>query len=81
MICDRYPKNYKHDALSGIIITRRSVIRVTRREQHCIFRKHDDFRDHELHYIQNWVRAIIEGSKANEFEDSEETGERGEVSV
>ena len=44
----RYTKKYKCDALGGIIVTRIDLIRVTRREQLCIFMKHKDFVYHEL---------------------------------
>ena len=35
-IADRYPNKYKRGVIGGIIITRREVIRVTRRENLCI---------------------------------------------
>ena len=63
LIYDRYPNKDKRDVIGGIIITQRDVIRVTRREQLCIFMKHEDFGDHELHCIQKWVRFIREGSE------------------
>ena len=69
-----YPNKDKFDALSGLVITRRDVIRVTRKEQLYIFMKHEDFRDHDLHCIQKWVRVIREGIEAHEFLDSEEKG-------
>ena len=43
LIADRYPNKDKRDAHGGIIITRREVISVTRREQLYIFIKHEDF--------------------------------------
>ena len=52
LISDSYPNKYKRDVLAGIIITQRYVIRVTRREHPCIFMKHEDFGDHELHCVQ-----------------------------
>ena len=43
--------------------------------------KHEDFRYHELHYIQKWVIVIIEGIESHAFYYSEEKEERGEVAV
>ena len=43
--------------------------------------KHEDFREHELHWVQKWVRVIREGSEAHALEDSEEKEEMGEVVV
>ena len=42
LISDRYPNKDKRDTLSRLIITQREVIRVTRREQLCIFMKYKD---------------------------------------
>ena len=39
------------------------------------------FGDHELHWVQKWVRFIIEGSETHVLEDSEEKEERGEVEI
>ena len=81
LIPDRYPNKDKHDALDGIIITRRDVIRVIRREQLCILMKYEDFGDHKLHCIQKWVRVTREGNEAHSFQDSEKKEERGEVDI
>ena len=81
MIYDRYHNKDKRDEIGGIIITRRDVIRVTRREQLCIFMKDEDFEDHELHCVQKWVIFIREGSEAHAFKDREEKEEGGEVAV
>ena len=70
LIYDRYPNKDNRDALGGIIITRRDVISVTRREQLCIFMKHRQFEDHELHCVQKWVRVIREIIETHVFEDS-----------
>ena len=43
LVFDRYPNKDKRDALGGILITPRDVIRVTSREQLYIFMKHEDF--------------------------------------
>ena len=43
--------------------------------------KHEDFGDHELHSVQEWVRVIRKGSETNEFEESEEKEYWGEVVV
>ena len=77
MVYDRYPNKDKRDALGGVIITRREVIRVTRREQIFIFTKHKDFRDHELQCVYRWVRVIREVIETHVFEDSEEKEEEG----
>ena len=71
LISDRYPNKDNIDALSGPIVTPRDVIRVTRREQLCIFMKHEEFGDHELYSVQKWVIVIREVSEANASEDSE----------
>ena len=81
MIYDRYPNKDKSDALGGLIITQRYVIRVTRREQLYIFMKHEDFGDHELHCVQRWVRVIVDGIESHVFKDSEEKEEVGGVAV
>ena len=81
LIHDSHTNKYKRDFLSGIIITQRDVIRVTRREQLCILMKHEEFRDHKLHWVQKLVVVIIEGSEAHALEDSEEKDDRGEVAV
>ena len=57
--------------LGGIIITRIEVITVNRREQLCIFMKHEDFVDHVFYCVQMWVGFIIEDSETHVFEDSE----------
>ena len=62
LISDSYPNKDTRDVICGTIITRRDVIRVTRREQLCIFMKHEDFGDHKLHSFQKWFRVIREGS-------------------
>ena len=67
--------------IGGIIITWREVIPVTRREQLCIFMKHENFGDHALYYVQRWVRVIREGSETHVFEDIEEKEEGGEVTT
>ena len=54
---------------------------VNRREQLCIFVKHEDFGYHELNCVQRWVRFIREGSEAHVFKDSEYKEERGEVAI
>ena len=81
LIYDRYTNKEKLDALGGIIINLRYVIRVTRREQLCIVMKHENFGDHELHCIQKWVRVIREDIETHLFKDSEEKEEGGEVEV
>ena len=43
--------------------------------------KHKDFRDHELHCVQNWVRFIREGIETHLLEDSKYKEEVGEVAV
>ena len=70
-IADRYPNKDKYDSLSGIIITRREVIRFTRREQLCIFMQHEEFEDHMLHCVKMWVIVNIEVYDRHVFEDSE----------
>ena len=80
-ISGRYDKKEKRDALGGIIITRRDVIRVIRREQLYILMKHEDFGDYELHYIHKWVRVVREGSELNVLEYSKEKEYMGEVMV
>ena len=80
-ISGRYPNKDKCDALGGIIIGRRDNIRVIRRKHLCIFMKHEDFGDHELHSVQNWLRVIREDSEAHAFKDSEQKEERGQVQV
>ena len=77
LIYNRYTNKDKLDALGGIIINLRYVIRVTRREQLCIVLKHENFGDHELHCIQKWVRVIREGSEANAFKYIEQKKDRG----
>ena len=72
LIYDRYPNKDKHDALGGIIIIRRDIIRFTRREQLCIFKKQKYFRDHELHWVQKRIRVIREVSEAHTFKYSED---------
>ena len=57
--------------LGGIIITRREVITVTRRERLCVFMKREEFGVHELYCVHRWVRVIREGSDTNLLEDSE----------
>ena len=63
--------------LGGIIITQIEVITVNRREQVCIFIKHEDFGDHGLYCVQRWVRFVIEVSEKHVFKDSKEKEERG----
>ena len=70
-IYDRYPKNDKLDVLGGIIVSRIEVITFNRRDQICIFMKHEDFGDHELHCVQRWVILIIEVSETHVLKDSE----------
>ena len=81
LIYDRYSNKENCGALGGLIITRIDVIRVTRKEQLCIFMIHEDFGDHEFQCAQKWVIVIREGSEAHTFEDSEDKEERGEVVV
>ena len=69
LIAGRYPNKDKHDAFSGIIITRREVIRVNIREQLCVFMQHEHFEDHGLHCVQRWVRVNTEGYDAHMLED------------
>ena len=72
LIVDRYSNKDKHDALGGIVVTQIEVLIVTRREQLCIFMKHEDFGYHEFEYVQRWVRFIREGSETHVFGYSEE---------
>ena len=58
--------------IGGIIITRREVITVTRRDHLCTFMKHEEFGNHEFYCIQRWVRVIREGRDTHMFKDSEE---------
>ena len=81
MISDRYPNKDNRDALGGIIITWIDVIRVTRREQLCIFIKHEDFEEHKLHSVQKWFRVIRECSETHGFKESKDKEEMGEVIV
>ena len=67
LIYGRYSNNEKHDYLSGIIITRIEVIRVTRRDHLCIFMQNEEFKDHELHCVQRWVRINREGIEEHWF--------------
>ena len=71
LISDRYPNKGKRDALDGLIITRREVIRVTRREHLYILMIHKDFRDHELNCVHRWVRIITEDIETPVFKDNE----------
>ena len=72
LISGMYPNKSKCDALGGIIITQREVVRVTRREQLYIFMKHKDFGYNELHCVQRWVIFTREYIETHVFEDSEE---------
>ena len=81
LISNRYPNKDKRDALGGLIITQRDIIRVTRREQLYIFMKHEDFGDHELNSVQKWARVIREGSESHAFKDRKDKEERVEVAV
>ena len=47
-------------------------MRFSRREQLYIFMKHKDLGDHELHFVQRWVRFITEVSETHVFEYSKE---------
>ena len=62
-----YPKKDRCDDIIGIIVIRREVIRVTRRENICYFMQHEEFKDHELHCVQRWDRFNIEGSDSHVF--------------
>ena len=73
----RYPNKDKRDALGGIIITRRDIIRVNRWEQICIFFKRKDFGDHKLHWVQKWIIVIREGVETHVLEYSEEKEDLG----
>ena len=81
LVSYRYLNKDKCHAIDGVIINRIDVIRLTIREQLYIFMKHEDLGDHELHYVQKWVRVIIEVSEAHVFEDIEDNEERWEVAV
>ena len=70
LISDRYYNKENCDAISGIIITRREVMRVTRREQICIFINHKYLEYHEFHCVQMLVRFIREGIETHVFKDS-----------
>ena len=79
MICERYPNKDKRGVLDGLIITRRYIIIIIRREQLFIFSKHKGFGDHELHCVQKWFIVIREGIKTQVFEDTEKKEEGGGV--
>ena len=76
-IAESYTNKDNHDDLSGLVITRREVTRVVRRDQLCICMQHEDFKDYELYFVQRWVRAIIEGSETHMFKYSEYQKEGG----
>ena len=77
LVSGRYKKKDNHDALIGIIITSREVIRVTIREQLFVFTQHEYFEYHELYCIQMWVVVNTEGYDAYFSKDSEEKDEEG----
>ena len=77
MISDRYPNKEKRDVLGGLIITRIEVTTVNRRERLYIFTIHEEFGNHELHFIKRWVIFIREVSETHVLEDSEDKEEMG----
>ena len=71
MISISYNKKYNIDAISGLIIIRRDIIRVNRMEYLCVYKKHEDIKDNDLQCVKKWVRINIEGSDADVFKDRE----------
>ena len=67
--------------LCGIIITQIEVIIVNRREQLCIFMKHEDFVYHSLYSIHGWVGDVREVSETHGFKYSEHNEDGGEVTI
>ena len=68
LVAKRYPNKDKCYSISGIIITRREVRRVTRREQLCILMKYDDFKYSRFYCFQKWFRLDTEGSGTYVFQ-------------
>ena len=68
MVYESYSTKDNSGSISGIIITRRGIIRVSRRENIFIFIKHDDLKESELQCVKSWVRVDTEGFEAHVFE-------------
>ena len=58
-----YLNKDKCDALDGLIINLREAIRVTIRENLCVFMKIKYIVDHELHFVRRWVRFTRKGNE------------------
>ena len=55
LIADKYPNKYNHYSLSSIIIIKKGVKRVIRREQLGIAMKHIYLQDKELNLNSQWI--------------------------
>ena len=72
LISDGYPCKENRYAIGGLINIWREVRIVTKREQLCIFMKHEDFKYHDLKCVQMQVIVTKEVSEEHLFKDSEE---------
>ena len=66
-IRNKYPNLEKGQRLSGLIILRRELKRIRRKDVMAIVMKHEDFKDgeenRELYCLQRWVKVEKEGKK------------------
>lgn len=66
-IRNKYPNLEKGQRLSGLVILRRELKRIRRKDVMAIVMKHEDFKDgeenRELYCLQRWVKVEKEGDK------------------
>ena len=70
---DKYPNTTAHSRVTNLLVIRREVKKVRRKDQLCIVFRHPDFDNNiELHTVERWCKVETEGAVEHFFEPVQE---------
>ena len=74
-IDDKFPNRTRQDKLEGLVVLRKEIVRVNRKEQDCLIFSHENFEGIELHCVKRWAKVLAEGSPDHFFTAPEPASE------
>lgn len=67
-ITQKYPNPENGHTMDDLVVVKYEKRIVSRKEQMCIFFRHDDFPNQEIYCTRRWVKVIAEGHKEHFFD-------------
>ena len=74
-VCEKYPNVPSTNKTEGLIVLRKEIKKVNRREQECVVVRHEDFAI-ELHVVRRFCGVITEGPVSEFFSEGIQTKEQ-----